>query len=179
MQLLTKRGHPIGVAVSAMQKAIRRGDPQTACHFALDLACSNYWRYLWERLLIISAEDISTSEPITQEIVALANCFASTVKKKPRPIFVAKAVLLMCRARKCRDVDHLCVLSSTAPEKEAAALIEAAGEPCEVPDYAYDCHTRTGKARGKTREQFIVEEFEALSPREQGAFDFLVEPFRR
>jgi replication-associated recombination protein RarA len=80
MELLTQLGHPIGVSVSAMQKAIRRGDAKLACHFAIDLARSNYWRYLWERVLIISAEDISTSESITQEIVALANSYASTVR---------------------------------------------------------------------------------------------------
>lgn len=165
--------------MSAVQKAIRRGDAKIAAHFAIDLARSNYWRYLWERLLIISAEDISVSEPVTQEIVALANAYAATVKKKPRVIFVVKAVLLLAKARKCRDVDHLCVLSVVPKDEEAEALEEAARKPLDVPEYAYDCHTSTGRARGKTKEDFIVEEFDGLKPREQGQFDFLVEPFRQ
>jgi replication-associated recombination protein RarA len=178
MELLTQLGHPIGVSVSAMQKAIRRGDAMTACHFAVDLARSNYWRYLWERLLIISAEDVSVSEPVTQEIVALANSYASTVQKRPRVIFVAKAVLILARANKCRDVDHLCVLSTVTKDQEAAALAEAAKEPCEVPAYAYDCHTAKGKRAGKSKDQFIVEEFDGLHPREQGEFDSLISPIR-
>ena len=174
----TQRGHPLGVAISAVQKAIRRGDAQVACHFAFDVAASGFWRYLWHRLLIISAEDVSAHEPVTQEIVALANCYATTAAKTPHRIFIAKAVLLLAKARKCRDADHLCVLSVIAPELEAQALVEAAQERCPVPEYAYDVHTRVGRARGKTREQFIVDEFDALNPREQGQFDFLAENVR-
>jgi hypothetical protein len=61
-----------------------------------------------------------------------------------------------------------------APDDEAAALEEAAKERCEVPAYAYDCHTQKGRARGKTKNQFFIEEFEALKPREPGLFDHLV-----
>ena len=47
-------------------------------------------------------------------------------------------------------------------------------EDCEfsgMPGYAYDCHTLEGKRRGKTVEDFIVEEQRELEPYQQGMFD--------
>jgi hypothetical protein len=58
-------------------------------------------------------------------------------------------------------------------------LQKAAKEPCEVPSYAYDCNTQKGRAKGKTKNQFFIEEFEALSPRELGLFDNLIDPMRK
>ncbi|MEW6171347.1 MAG: hypothetical protein AB1472_07325, partial [Candidatus Omnitrophota bacterium] len=68
-RISTKRGYDFYEVSSAMQKAIRRGDPDVAGYFAVELFESNYSNYLWERLLIISAEDCWGV--ITQEILAL------------------------------------------------------------------------------------------------------------
>ena len=43
-----------------------------------------------------------------------------------------------------------------------------------VPDYAFDCHTRKGKASGATKVQFFSAEHAALQPFQPGLFDHLV-----
>ena len=73
MELRTANGHDFYEATSAMQKAIRRSDARLAGYFALDLYHGGYWKYLWKRLLTISAEDCAGI--ITREIEALYNGF--------------------------------------------------------------------------------------------------------
>ena len=43
-----------------------------------------------------------------------------------------------------------------------------------IPAYAYDCHTREGRKRGKTKADFFKAEQEALEPFQPGLFDDLV-----
>ena len=57
MQLRTIRGYNFGEVSSAMQKAVRRGDAHLAGYWALELWHSGFGRYVWKRLLTISAED--------------------------------------------------------------------------------------------------------------------------
>ena len=40
-----------------------------------------------------------------------------------------------------------------------------------LPEFTYDIHTRKGRAAGKTKPQFFIDEYEALTPRVQGEFD--------
>ena len=55
MQLRTKRNYNFSEVSSAMQKAIRRGDAQLAGYWALELWSSGFGRYVWKRLLTVSA----------------------------------------------------------------------------------------------------------------------------
>jgi hypothetical protein len=93
-------------------------------------------------------------------------------------IFISKAVILLCLAKKSRDADHLqnFVYDQTAgldPEELAGELREAE-DYVAIPAYAYDCHTREGRKRGKTKEDFFKAEQEALEPFQPGLFDDLV-----
>ena len=54
-------------------------------------------------------------------------------------------------------------------------LKEGSSDPIEIPEFAHDCHTRKGKKAGKTKRDFIKEEFQSLSPREPGLTDADVE----
>lgn len=47
-------------------------------------------------------------------------------------------------------------------------------ENIPLPEYTFDVHTTKGKRAGKTKADFIAEEFKALKPREQGLFDYTV-----
>ena len=80
------------------------------------------------------------------------------------------------------DADHLGLLvyDPQAIDEAAlgAALEEARRHAEPIPEYAYDCHTATGKRRGKTRTDFLLDEFDALSPREPGLFDADLETLR-
>jgi replication-associated recombination protein RarA len=175
-QIKTVRGYDFGEATSAMQKAIRRGDAKLAGYFAVELFESNYREYVWRRLLTISAEDCWGI--LTQEVWALFEAWREIDKSKKGKgrIFVAKAVLLLCQAKKSRDADHLTnlVYDAGLPEAEIDTAIEDVRRNAEpIPDYAIDCHTIKGKLAGMTKADFFRAEHEALKPHQPGLFDDL------
>ena len=108
--LNTKRGYSFPAVSSAMQKAIRRGDAKLAGYWALELWASGFGQYVWRRLLTVSAEDCWGI--LTQEVKALHDSYTeinrNTPAKTPKGrIFISKAVILLCLAKKSRDADHL------------------------------------------------------------------------
>src|SRR5512144_1001939 len=106
-QIRTTRGYSLLEVASALQKAIRRADARLAGYWAIELFESGYQQYLWRRLLTISAEDCWGV--ITHEVEALYRSWLliDQQKKGAGRIFAAKATILLCSARKCRDADHL------------------------------------------------------------------------
>lgn len=171
-ELKTIKGYDFYEAASALQKAVRRADHRVAGFFALELWSSNYVDYVWKRLLTISAEDCYGL--ITKEIMALHEAYEYVTKGKTGKgrIFISKAVLLLCDVRKSRDADHLQNFIYDRDDVDVEKWIEdVRRNPIPVPDYTYDVHTKRGKMRGKTKEQFFVDEFKALKPREAGLFD--------
>ena len=181
IKLTTKRHYDFFETSSAMQKAIRRADEKIAGYFALELFQSGYYRYVWKRLLTISAEDVEL--PITREILSLHKGFemVNTPKKteiKGR-IFISKAVILLCRATKSRDMDHLqnlvYELKMSIDDDQIKKELDQSDEYIDIPDYAYDCHTLKGKRRGKTKKDFFLEERESIFPVEEQRQEFDLE----
>lgn len=178
--LRTKRGYDFYAVTSSVQKAIRRNRPDIAGYFALELFHSGFDNYLWKRLLTISAEDCFGA--ITREVSALRDAYLFVnkgKKEKKGRIFISKAVLLLCAAVKSRDADVLqCVIYDK--EKIARADIEAfireweESDKKDIPEYAWDCHTRKGKAMGKTKEDFFKEEQAGLQPEQRTLFPGLI-----
>ena len=181
MQVRTVRGYDFYEVSSSMQKAIRRGDAKMAGYFALELYQSNYAQYVWKRLLIISAEDCAGL--VTREIEALYR--SCLLVKTPKPekgpgrLFVAKAVIILSRAAKSRDADHLICLvydNHNVEEAEIQTYLAAVDRThYAIPEYAYDVHTLKGKRAGKTKADFFQSEHKALFPRQLGFFDSLLE----
>ncbi len=181
MSIITKRGYDFGEVSSAMQKAIRRADTKLAGYWALELWASGFGNYVWKRLLTVSAEDVWGL--ITSEIEALHRSYEFVNKGKPvrehkGRIFISKAVILLCAARKSRDADHLQnfvydALAGIDADQLAADLLAAGRE--EVPDYAFDCHTLKGRRKGRTKADFLRSEQQALKPFQPGLFDDLPE----
>jgi hypothetical protein len=136
---------------------------------------------VWKRLLTISAEDCWGL--LTREIKAQHGSYALVNEGKPvrehkGRIFISKAVILLCAAKKNRDADHLQnfvydALAGIDVDQLAADLLAAGRE--EIPDYAFDCHTLKGKRKGKTKTDFFREEQRALKPFQPGLFDDLPE----
>lgn len=177
MEIRTQRGYDFYECASALQKAIRRADAKTAGYFALELWTSGYREYVWRRLFTISAEDCYGL--ITYEVESLykAYLFINEKAKEPKGrVFVSKAVLLLCDARKNRDADHLSNLVYDRNDCDVEKWFDDVRKnPILVPEYTYDCHTQLGKRRGKTKKDFFQAEVEALRPRVPGLFDDLVE----
>ncbi len=183
MRLKTVRRYDFFEVSSSMQKALRRGDAKVAGYFALELLHSGYWKYVWKRLLTVSAEDCHGI--VTKEIEALWNSFKfineGRRKKDKGRIFLSKAVLILADVLKNRDADHL---QNLVYDKKISITDEEIEEYFEdvrkedympIPDYAYDVHTLKGKRMGMTKEQFFKDELKALKPRQIGLFDSLIE----
>ena len=182
MKLRTIRNYDFGEVSSAMQKSIRRGDTQRAGYWALELWASGFGNYVWKRLLTVSAEDCWGI--ITQEVKALHQSYQlinnNVPPRKARGrIFISKAVILLCAAKKSRDADHLqnFVYDQMAgvDAETLADELRAAPEYEPIPDYAFDCHTLRGKKAGATKADFFRAEHAALQPFQPGLFDHLVE----
>jgi hypothetical protein len=193
---ITKRGYNFYEVLSALQKAIRRGDVRHACYWAAELYESGFGPAVWNRLLIISAEDCWGTvtqhvEALRREVKALEAADKQINKdkdgsdKKPlNLLFVVKAAYLLALAQKCRDVDNfICLIYAPAaiPGEELLADLKAAqdGERIPIPADALDKHTIEGKMRLKKlglpdkqiTEEFIRKETKALKPRVPGMFD--------
>jgi len=197
---ITKRGYSFYVVLSALQKAIRRGDARLACYWAAELYQSGFGPALWNRLLIISAEDCwgmvtQHVEALRHELNALESADKQINKGKDgsnqKPLnlsFVVKAAYLLALAQKCRDVDNfICLIYAPGAiaEEELLTDLHAAqeGERIPIPADALDKHTIEGKMRLKKlgwttkqmAEHFILKETTALRPRHPGEFDSLLD----
>lgn len=145
----TVSGYSLDEVVSALQKAIRRGDERQAVYWAVEIDKSGYGNYAWKRLKIISAEDVSINEVgISTEIWALFSMWQELSKKKDHnaPLFLIKGTILLCRAKKNRMVCDATVL-----HYETAELVER----LEIPDYALDQHTVRGKRMQRGVKHFL------------------------
>ena len=179
MKLLTARGYDFYEVASALQKSIRRNDVKIAGYMALELF-PRYSEYCWKRLLTISAEDCYGI--VTKEVKALYDSFHVINKGKKGNdlkgrIFISKAVILLCSVKHNRDADLLQnfiydkkeLISDDDIEKY---FEEVRNEPeIDIPEYVYDVHTRKGKAEGKTKADFFVEEEKSLANREESIFE--------
>lgn len=179
----TIRGYDLFEVTSALQKAVRRGDAKMAGYWAIELHESGRSALAWRRMLTMSAEDCA--DFVTSEIEALykASHDAKSSGKEPESVFIAKASIILAQAKKSRDADHLAILVWKAKigltdEELMADLAAARSERVEIPEEALDCHTMSGKRRGKTKLQFFGDEHDALSPRIPGLFDDVVEQLK-
>ena len=180
----TKNGYSMYEMSSMIQKAIRRCDIPHAAYAANELSVK-YRKYLWKRLLTVSAEDCYGI--MTKEIIALMQA-DEVVNEKNKPgatndLFISKAVVLLCMARKNRDADYVACNfmwgDRTLTDEEFDQFVDyeiveklKSTTRFDVPGYVYDCHTRVGRRRGATLMDFFSDENEALEPRQMSLFDY-------
>lgn len=152
MRFTTVNGYGFFEATSAFQKSIRRGDESVALYMMVEFFNSNYAGYLWKRMKIIASEDIGLAAPAFHATLhALHQAYIEQEKdnkeNKPERMFLAHAVILMCRAKKSRLVDY------------ALIKVWRDHDPTKftMPDYAFDMHNSRGKAMGRGLEHFYNE----------------------
>ena len=149
----TKQGYDLYEVASAFQKAIRRGDEETAMFFAVELYNTGFDEYLWKRIRIITSEDIGLAEPaLPASIYALYQNYVDQKKRKDAKhpserLFLTHAVLLLCRAKKSRLVDWTNIAFWNEHDRTHMA----------IPDYAYDKHNRKGRIMGRGLDHFYDE----------------------
>ena len=160
-QLRTPGGYVMGEVRSALQKDIRRGNEREALFWASEIDLAGYGSYLFRTLRTITSEDVGLAWPEGPAVIRALRLEFEAVRKeeggKYPPhnsggmLYIAHAVIALCRAQKSRVVDNACaVYWVSGPVYRAAMGIE-------IPDYALDSHTAKGRAMGKTEDSSYAE----------------------
>lgn len=167
VKLVTKSGYDYWVMLSLLQKAIRRNDIDKATFAASEL-WDKYETSLWRRLVCISCEDCAGS--VVLDVIA----FKLGAKEDPKNkgLYICKAVLTLCTAKKSRDACYLACCKAWNDNMDKRLTVDDLAEPKikpldTIPDWVYDVHTLKGKRAGKTVWDMIVSEFAALEPKSQ------------
>lgn len=138
------------MAVSCLQKAIRRSQVDDACYWTAEMF-EAFPFYVWRRIKVILSEDIGVAEPTMPAVIdALHRTFEAQRKEKggtgSLPTF--HAVILLAQAKKSRLVNH-------------ALIHHTAGDPNDLyrepPDWALDRHTKAGREMGRGMTHFFDE----------------------
>jgi replication-associated recombination protein RarA len=146
----TAHGHPADEVISALQKAIRRGELEQAVLLAYEMYCTSpeLEEFLWMRLQVISAEDVGTGsfvEPvIVESLYQMHTRFDRGVGD--RFLFAVHAVRLLATSTKDRTSDELANWARHHVETDL-----------RIPDHALDMHTRRGQLQGRGELHFLTE----------------------
>lgn len=147
----TKHGYDHYELLSALQKSIRRGMDYEAVHFAFELEEFNS-TMLWNRLKIIACEDVGPANPVMPLLIDLLQrqylAEKSKLAESAPQLFLANAVVCLCRSQKSRITDDL--LNIVNYERAENKFLP-------IPDFALDMHTKQGKAMGRGVEYFFTE----------------------
>ncbi len=149
-RFVTVNGYPLDEVVSALQKEIRRSKEVEALFWANELIDSGYCKYLFRRLFIICSEDCSPTEthlpPLLWSLYRMTETLVKDTTggtwQTPEKMCATHAVLLLARAKKNRIVDDLHNVIAGKREQ---------GWRLEVPKYAKDKHTGSGRQRRKLK----------------------------
>lgn len=139
----TVNNYDLDCVISALQKAIRRGEEEKAMYWMEELIDSGYIQYFWRRLSIIVVEDIGLANPFAVTLIeSLFNLNEKFIKKGIKEkLQCSMAVLYLCRSPKSREVDHAL---------DYLGLKKKDGWKLQIPPEAMDKHTRIGKKMLKT-----------------------------
>ncbi len=151
MNVMTQNGYNLFEVISALQKEIRRGEEENALYWALELV-PLFEDYLWQRLVVITNEDIGIANPTALYVVpsqrAIYFEFRTAKKDGSARLALANAILLLCRSPKSRIADHFqCAVNQDRLH----------GKRLEIPDYALDKHTQHGRKMGRGVEHWLDE----------------------
>ncbi|MFA6776021.1 MAG: hypothetical protein WCQ66_01245 [Sphaerochaetaceae bacterium] len=148
----TRNGIPGDEIISMLQKSIRRGLEHNALCAAYEMYITSpqFEDKMWRRLLSISVEDIGFGDVHAPELIyTLYNMRKEFLYQDgDRPMFFVHAIRYLCRQKKERSSDNV---------KNMVIKDFSHGRTVTVPDYAYDLHTRKGRAMGKTELDFLTD----------------------
>ena len=139
--------------ISALQKEVRRGMQENAALLAYEMVATSpeLERKLWDRLAVISIEDIGFGElnaPVfIHALEELSHHFEYGAGD--RALFAIHAVRYLATRQKDRSSDEMLSWIKYVIEKE--------GVRPTIPDYALDMHTARGSSMGRGVKHFMEE----------------------
>lgn len=173
---------PGDLVVSSLQKEIRRGHEFNAMRLALELLHTSpaAEHKLWQRLFVISVEDIGLGAPMAPVLVDTLRRGSLEAYERgegERKLFAVHAVRYLCQQAKDRSSDEAVSYAlmlppgakgdddSTAPGPDGRPHVSidtgdidiatADARPV-IPEYAYDVHTKPGRKAGRGRHHFFT-----------------------
>ena len=144
---------PADEVISSLQKEIRRGNTENAAILAYEMFITSpeLEAKLWQRLLVISVEDIGMGNPQAPQLIHILYQLHKEFDREAvdRPLFAVHAVRYLCECQKDRSSDELLNWIRHSIEKENLRP--------EIPDYAIDMHTNRGQKMGRGLAHFFAE----------------------
>ena len=148
----TRNGISGDEIISMLQKSIRRGLEHNALAAAYEMYITSpqFEDKLWRRLMAISVKDIGFGCVEAPNLIYTLNCIRKEYlyNDGDRPMFFVHAIRFLCRQKKERSSDNV---------KNMLIKDFAHGRGAEVPDYAYDLHTKKGCEMGRDELHFLTE----------------------
>jgi replication-associated recombination protein RarA len=153
VEVKTFNGFQADHVISALQKEIRRGNAENAALLAYEMILTSpaLEDYLWQRLKVISVEDIGFGETLAPVLIQslfemTSACDRSTSERK---LYAIHAVRYLCACKKDRSSDEM--INWINHSSKSGKL-----QPT-IPDYALDMHTAEGQKKGRGRRHFFEE----------------------
>jgi len=147
----TYHGLAADQVIAALQKEIRRGNSENACLLAYEMTITSpaLEDYLWQRLKVISVEDVGFGDPmapvILQSLFSINEaCDRSAGERK---LYAIHAVRYLCQCKKDRSSDEMVNWISHSLGKGKVLP--------QIPEYALDMHTAAGQKMGRGRRYFF------------------------
>ena len=149
----TAHGFRADELISTFQKSIRRGLTENAALVAYELyvTSAELEEHLWRRLEVISVEDVGLANPTAPALVdALYRMHDRAVRGTPdRFLFLLHGVRLLAGSKKDRSTDELA--------NWIMRVVDSGERLPEVPDFAFDMHTKRGRELGRDIHHFLHE----------------------
>lgn len=155
---ITTGGYDVYECISALQKAIRRAQPELAYFWALELEGVGLLSWPLARLRVIAHEDVGLGDPpaVTFALAALDQTAEwHKAKKDSWYMSLGNAIIALAYAQKSRAGDEF--------QAYVRGKIADGWKPA-VPDEALDKHTLRGKRMGRGMEHFLTEGAVLVSP---------------
>lgn len=151
VDVLTYHSYPADQVISALQKEIRRGNTENAVTLAYEMVITSpaMEDYFWQRLMVISVEDIGFGEPNAPVLINALYQMLTTFDRSlgERKLFAIHAVRYLCGCLKDRSSDEMVLWVKLASDHGDARP--------DIPDYALDMHTAKGLAMGRRLRHFL------------------------
>ncbi|RZU76025.1 hypothetical protein EV384_4621 [Micromonospora kangleipakensis] len=137
--------------ISALQKAIRRGELEEAVLLAYEMYATSeeLEECLWQRLQVISVEDVGSGSFLEPVIVDTVYRMHARVPRGrgDRFLFAVHAIRALVACTKDRTSDELA--------NWAAGVVQNGQRLPRIPDHALDMHTRRGQEMGRDLLHFL------------------------
>lgn len=148
----TIHGLPADEVISALQKEIRRGNEGNAALLAFEMVSTSedLERKLWDRLCVISVEDVGFGEVNAPALIDAIERMTHRYRygEGDRALFAIHAVRYLATRKKDRSSDEMLNWFKLATAKQNLLP--------EIPDYAIDMHTARGQAMGRNVNDFYA-----------------------